>query len=235
MLPESENSEVIDEGLSALSDSLDDQRSDLSEGAIAAHEADSVATAEAIAPLRDASGASFDASLHVTNADGTPKLTASGKLRKRPGRKSGGASSLGGLKRDGQTTPADLAQSRQAGIELANLMLSLSVQVGGSDFAPEKGEQEHIENTFARYAEIKGFKEFSPGWALAITVAGYYGKRAVMPDTRTRLQRAKVWLAQKLVAIKVKKNGARADIRHDGKRENDTSEKARESFARPPR
>lgn len=224
--------------VSALADELADTMPEPSPHAIAAEKEKESAKRAAWADYRDAAGNPFDPDLHVTDSEGAPVLTKTGKLRRRPGRKSADSKKPGG-RVGGLSVPDDSArrlreQARANGIAAAQATFTLGVAIGGTEWAPmrddERGidERAYMESAYAEYFEAKGLQDIPPGVALTIALTSYAAQRFTMPKTQTRMQRAKEWIAKKIAARKVRKkdNGARSDTGDNGKRKDDTSEKA---------
>jgi len=191
--------------------------------------------------LRDAKGMRFDPALHVTDDSGQPKLTKTGKLRRRSGRKPGQTAEkikgrVGGIgslsaESDGALSAQQKAQARMAGEGAASALITLGVVLGGEEWHPITDDQHGIDEkaqlqgAFGDYFEAKEMTDIPPGVALTIAISAYALPRFTMPKTKSRLQRFKEWVAVKLAKRKVAKkgsdDGALADTRNDGKRQND--------------
>ena len=188
------------------------------------------------AHLRDADGAPFDPAIHVTDSEGNPKLTTKGRLRKRPGRKSGGVSSAG-LSSERVRNPATGEQSsalkrqqaRMSGGAAANALIMFGVVMGGDEWNPIQDEKEGIDEraqlqqAFGDYFEAKEMSDIPPGVALSIAVVAYAAPRFTMPQTKSKMQKFKEWIASKIAKRRVRKNGAQSNSGNDGKRQDDTS------------
>lgn len=251
---EESESESVDSiscaSLDAIASELADESPAPNVAAIEAEKEKSEAFKREFAHLRDRDGNPFDPAIHATNADGTPKLTANGKLRKRPGRKSGdsvGVSSksrLGGI--PGASAPVtsaegitheQRAQARAAGVSAANALITLGVALGGDEWQPivnhEQGidERAQLENAFGAYFEAKGLRDIPPGVALTIAVGAYALPRFTRPKTQKRVSTLKeklfVWIAKR----RARKHESQSDTRNDGKRQNDVSEGTRAASA----
>ena len=182
------------------------------------------------ADKRDSKGNPFDPDIHVTDDDGRPKLTKSGKLRMRPGRKSASNVSVGPTSNAAGLSPQQKLQARQAGDAAANSLIMLGVVLGGEEWHPIKDEstgldeKAHLTMAFGDYFEAKEMTDIPPGVALTIAVSAYALPRFTMPQTKTRMQKFKEWTATKIAKRRMKKNGPQPDSRNDGKRKDDTSE-----------
>lgn len=190
------------------------------------------------AHLRDADNAPFDPDMHVTDADGQPKLTSKGKLRKRPGRKAGSVSggrkaSAGGSKisTGDHSNALHRQQARMSGTAAANALVMFGVVMGGNEWAPMLDEREglderaQLQTAFGDYFEAKEMHDIPPGVALSIALVAYAAPRFTMPQTKSKMQKLKEWVAVKIAKRKVRKNGAQSDIGNDGKRQNNAGEK----------
>lgn len=161
-------------------------------------------------------GERFDPSIHVTNEDGSPKLTKHGRFRHRPGRKSGSSST----DNDAPERDPNLTLAAETA---ATLYIQSGVLLFGHEWLPnpEKMEREQLVAAFEAYFEAKGVIDIPPGVALAIALFGYAAPRLYMPETQTRLQRATMWLKLKLGWMKY--NAPRIDSRADRLRKDDAS------------
>jgi len=116
----------------------------------------------------------------------------------------------------------------------AAVTFRMGVLIGGEEFEPRTDSQtglneaDFMRQSYKDYFEAKGVTEVSPGWILAIALTTYVAPRLTMPKTQTRLQRISKSLARGAMWIKhklsgrAKTDGARANIRNDGERKDDT-------------
>lgn len=152
----------------------------------------------------DADGRAFDPRLHLTDEHGKPKLTKAGKLRKKRQPK---GSKVADVNREREQAAKRIA-ARQSGKAAANAMLMFGVAIGGEEWHPrvEKSigldEREMLETGFADYFEAKEMEDIPPGVALAICVSAYSLPRLTMPNTQSRLSKAKAWTAAKWVSLR---------------------------------
>ena len=195
------------------------------------------------AEYRDSRGNRFDPEIHVTDSDGSPILTKLKKLRMRPGRKSGGTNAkkqtgsiaLGTTQTQSGLTASQKMQARATGEAAAGALITLGVVLGGDEWNPQidethgLDERQNLSHAFGDYFEQKEMTDIPPGVALTIAISAYAIPRFTMPKTQTRMQRLKVWVAQKIAARKMRKkdNGAQSDIRDDRKRKDDDSKSTR--------
>jgi hypothetical protein len=172
--------------------------------------------------LKDSKGVPFNETVHAKNIDGTPRRAANGEWAKKRGRKAGtsgaspttgkrtelaGSAFVGGI--DGMAQASDPA--RTAGEGAAVLLVTIGRTFGGDEWEPIRNaeigadEMGNLRKAFGDYFVAKNYKDIPPGVALAIAVLGYAGPRCFMPQTRTRLQKAKDWLVLKYVAFTSRK------------------------------
>lgn len=162
----------------------------------------------------------FDPSYHVSDKDGNPVLTKTGKFRKKPGRNSAGKSGTGGLNYPEPPAPDNVGLAAETA---AAIYINSGVVIFGPEWLPDgHGEKEGLVDAFRAYLDAKGIDDIPPGLALSIAMMGYAAKRLYMPETQTRLSRIILWV--KLKAGMVKYNASRNDTRSDRMRENDTGE-----------
>lgn len=176
--------------------------------------------------LKDRDGNGFDATVHKTNKDGEPTLSAKGLLIKKPGRKPGGANastSTGSVVANPNGAPVQdknaqlRMQARASGTMAANLILQIGIVAGGDEWHPREdketglNEKLMLENSFADYFEATGKTDIPPGMALTVAIGAYALPRFTMPKTQTRLQKAKMAIKQWWVNRKLKKHGLKAE------------------------
>ena len=225
---------VLDDITSALADASPTPNS----SAINAHAEKQSAVMEEFADARDVQGNRFDPELHVTDADGKPKLTKLKKLRMKAGRKS--AKRAASISRAATSqndrnvpglSPSEKLQARATGEAAAGALITLGVVIGGDEWNPQinvehgLNERENLSHAFGDYFEQKEMTDIPPGVALTIAISAYILPRFTMPKTQTRVQRFKEWVVTKIAKRKMRKNsGAQSDTRNDGKRKDDASE-----------
>ena len=161
--------------------------------------------------LVDASGATFDPNIHVSN-DGEPVKTASGMFRKKSGRKAGGASDtirtaprsqIGNANGFQPGPPPVDPGTVAAGKAAAHLLFQAGIAIGGEEWQPryieEYGlnEATQIESAFIDYFKSQEITDFPPGVALSLAVISYAAPRFMMPKTKTRLEKVVDWFKGK--------------------------------------
>lgn len=163
----------------------------------------------------DKFGHAFDASIHATNADGSPKLTPTGRFAKLS--KSTRESTLRVPGKSPATSPAVPASvskevaARASGKGAANLFIMGCLVIGGEEWMPQAdprtgmNEREMLEAAFGDYFVATGKTDLPPGWALAAGIFMYAGRRFAMPKTQSRIAKAKSWLVAKYVNFKNRK------------------------------
>jgi hypothetical protein len=167
----------------------------------------------------DSAGTRFDTAIHTgsKNADGT--------WRKRPGRKSSAAAgnanqsqspraklSLPGGGQSGTESPdAKVASARASGVGCANLLIALSVGLGGEEWIPRAppqypmDEKAALEQGFADYFQSREWEDLPPGLALIACIVVYAMPRLTMPKTKERAKGFKNWITRKIINWKAKR------------------------------
>lgn len=191
-------------------------------------------TAAAAAENKDAAGTIFDATKHT----GTKTTTGVWRAKKQ---KTGTVTASGSKLGTGTQSTASVvgassasaskeAQARAGGKGAANLLLALSVGLGGPEWQPRRivaedkktlllDEKDMLESAFGDYFVATGKADLPPGWALTAACAMYALPRTQMPATQSRLQRAKAWLGSKVLAFRAKRAGLRIprkNEKHEG-------------------
>jgi len=135
--------------------------------------------------LVDKDGYTFDPALHVVESDGTPKITAAGLLRQKPGHKN--KSKIVELQKG-----KDVQQQRASGKVCASILIQLGISFGGEEWQPSKDaktgidEQAMLESAFSEYFEATGMSDLPPGIALTVAISAYALPRFTKPNTKKR-------------------------------------------------
>ena len=153
----------------------------------------------------------FDPALHLTNPDGTPRLTKKGAyMRKRgpangssPKSKTGDADLFAGT----VTAPAPASAAAQLNNRAVAAMLvttctALAEKVIGPEWKAEKDESKALTDAARVYLDSIGGVEISPGAALAIAVVGYSLPRLAVPNTQTKLQKLGGWVSSRVAWLR---------------------------------
>lgn len=179
--------------------------------------------AQKAADQLDDEGTAFDSAIH------TGTKTAGGAWRKKSGRKPSvpGGSANGGAGNTGASRPklnlpggsgasagapnTKVVNARAGGTTAANLLIMLSVGIGGAEWLPRQppiipyDEKAALEGAFADYFEAKGWEDLPPGWALVAGIGMYALPRFTMPRTQERAKGFKNWIAGKYINWKAKR------------------------------
>lgn len=221
------NAQMPEEPNPAASVPADNQPAE-SSAAVASIASDLVATMSAPQPhameaarkevegaSQDKFGHAFDPAIHATNADGSPKLTPTGRFAKLS--KSTRESTLRVPGKQPATSPAAPASvskemaARASGKGAANLFIMGCLVIGGEEWMPQAdpksglNEREMLEAAFGDYFVATGKTDLPPGWALAAGIFMYAGRRLGMPKTQSRIAKVKSWLVAKYVNFKNRK------------------------------
>ena len=166
----------------------------------------------------------FDPALHLTNPDGTPRLTKKGAyMRKRgpakgraPKSKAGdtdlfsepetpAAAVAANVPRETVAAPspapataASTLNNRAVAAMLVTTATTLAERVIGPEWKAEKDETKALTDAARVYLDSVGGVEISPGAALAIAVIGYSLPRLAVPNTQTKLQRFGGWVSSRI-------------------------------------
>ena len=165
-------------------------------------------------------GEKFDPTLHVTNADGSPRLTKHGKFRLRPGRRAS-------LNRPDEPPQKDESLTLAAETA-ASIYINSGIVIFGPEWLPDaaKMEREQLVSAFEAYFEAKGITDIPPGVALTIALFGYAAPRLYMPETQSRISRAIEWTKIKFAWMRFRRNSnaPRLDPRPDRMRQDNSSQ-----------
>lgn len=172
---------------------------------------------------QDSKGTPFDATIHRGDK------TSSGEWRKKSGRKptisgqpANGNASQSGASRPklnipgnagtgSEPTDTKVVNARAGGTTAANLLIMLSVGIGGAEWLPRKqpqipyDEKEALEGAFADYFQAKGWEDLPAGWALVAGLGMYALPRFAMPVTQKRATGFRNWIAGKYINWKAKR------------------------------
>jgi hypothetical protein len=146
----------------------------------------------------------FDARIHQTNLDGSPKKNKDGSYRLKRGAKKKLANPAT------LAIPTDYAAT---GKLLTGMFFGVTESTFGDEWKPTPEENESITRETVRYCQARGFGDVPPGIALLLVVGMYAAPRLTKPKT---LEKFTDWgLVRKKVV-----NHAQPDSGYDGIREN---------------
>ena len=200
----------------------------------------------------DALGVPFDARIHATGRDGRGVRAKSGAWRNRRGTKGsasilrdgrGSAAGHDGTAREGvadnpvgTTSGADAVVARKTGEMFAAMFINVCVAVGGEEWKLRRDpidEHSLLFGAFGDYAVAKNMTELSPSWALLFAVGNYSLPRFTMPTTKSRAQRAWLWMKTKVGGWMLRRRGGKAErqVRQEKPAEKETGEAGHEGLA----
>lgn len=131
----------------------------------------------------------FNPAVHESNPDGTPRLTADGKYRRKRGRKSNSPKSANTATVSAQAVPqTPNIDYRGTAVLLSSLVFNGSVAVFGPAWEPSQAEREQIENAATRYCESQDISDIPPGIALLLCMGMYAVPRLSDSQTKEKLR-----------------------------------------------
>lgn len=206
--------------ISKIADDLANNQPEVQPHAIAAEEAKESARKAEWAELRDADGMSFDPSIHVTESDGSPKVTTSGRLRKRPGRKTG--SSHGSLHKPDATASKQDSDQRANATAAATATVDsvgmLGRMIGNEEWKFVKDDKQGIDeraagiDAFTEYYVARGITDVPPGVMVLMWFMSYAGQRVMYgQQTQSKIGRLKAWIGSKILKRRAAKKEADND------------------------
>lgn len=212
-----------------LGDQLASEIPQVSQHAVDAEQAKIHEKAQEYADRRDRYGEPFDPNKHHTNSDGSPRLTSTGKLRRKTGIGAGATSKsiIGTAVSASGMSPHEEASARAGGEVAAAMTIQACMLAFGDEWSPVvdestgRNEQVHMSKAFGDYFVAKDIKDIPPGWALAIALTGYALPRFTQPKTKTRFQLMRSWVADKWSTWRADKDEPQPDPRNDDEREDD--------------
>lgn len=151
-------------------------------------------------PIRDEKGNSFDPEIHEVDSDGNPKLTTTGRFRKKRGRKKGDTanskSTVGG--NSGESPPPSPEEmATMEGRAMAAMFGAAMCPIFGTDFLPKNpNEQAALEQPFIVFATE--YPDFSPPpWVVIMGGIGSYvgmkmGEESVRENAKESAQKVAV-------------------------------------------
>lgn len=172
--------------------------------------ADAAARAAQDATPTDAGGATFDPTVHMADASGSPILTKNGHLRRKPGRKKGSAAP-----RSSTPPPPDQVLRERAESEryrttaqvTVDSIVGLSVMTAGEHWTPEPAHRGAMVDAWTDYYRVRGIRDLPP----EITIAVVMGAWALGTSER----RADISRAVKSARSNLWNNGNRKDTPSD--------------------
>jgi hypothetical protein len=149
-------------------------------------------------PIRDDSGANaaetFDPAIHCADEFGNPVVTKTGKLRRRPGRKSAA----------GFAPQIDLTDKRagDAAIQVVTLIIIMGHTIGGEEWDAKEDEIVNMQAAWKAYFIDHGIVAF-PSWVgVVIATGGYALPRVHKPKTRERLLAFGGWVKSNVARVR---------------------------------
>lgn len=147
-------------------------------------------------PIGNQSGDIFNPAIHESNPDGTPRLTADGKYRKKRGRKSGTNNSSNAKPASGNPNTTNATDGNpQTSVDYTGMAAMIcTVTFGtlsmalGEHWKPSQAEADQIQQQTAKVMEHYGMSDIPPVVGLCIVVGIYAIPRALHPETKKHLQ-----------------------------------------------
>lgn len=202
--------------------------------AIDAAAPETVAPVENAAGPRDKFGNTFNAAVHETNPDGTPRVSPNGVLYVKRGR--GTKKALENLRSGNSTVPpASATQSVVGGDESAkaekapnfdpekidqcakvmtHLFFTGGCVVFGDDGQPivdhakNIDEPQEVYQAFHAYYTVKGAKDLPPGIILAVALVSYGRRRITLPTVKSRFARFREAVTMWFVKLRMRRANA---------------------------
>lgn len=201
------------DSLSSIGDSLVDDMPEVQTHAVEAEKMKIEEEKKNVVGLTDRHGASFDPHIHVTNPDGTPSLTINNKLKRKPGRNSGGPSIVGGKTKPIQDKQesSQTVNSRAAAITTVDMLEMVGMMFAGDEWRYIKDnktgldERENGYTVFEDYYRSKGVSDIPPGVAVVIWGLLYAVPRFRQPVTQSKFQQFGNWVKMKILKRRLKK------------------------------
>ncbi len=163
--------------------------------------ADSPESVEGIPDLRDTSGTVFNRSYHSVDKDGQPKITKSGKFRKKTGAVLSSNPNVPGATQ-GLKIIDPLKAKRNAEMFVSLLEFG-AVQISGPDCGNEwmmgTNEKIKLQEETSRFFIHNGIDDIPPNIAFVLAI-GCYALPRLLPGTKTRKK-----IDEKITAFKLKK------------------------------
>lgn len=210
-----------------LTKDLADNQPDVQHNAVQA-EADKEAERKSeFSELRDRQGLAFDPAIHKVNSAGEPTTTKLNKLIRKPGRKPGsgkvGQSTLSKGGDNASTQNSGQAAARAiAAAATVDSIGTLGGMLGGEEwmFLTDKDngvdERQRGIEAFESYYTAKGIDDIPPGVIVLAWVVSYATPRIMGgPQTRSKLGRARDWIASKIFKRRAQKEPGPIDIKKD--------------------
>jgi hypothetical protein len=162
----------------------------------AAPPAASPAPAPNVPPEVDAKGTPFDPERH--NRTKHPK-TGVWMPRRKPAASASHPSGASYVAPDAPPPPPPepLSEYRVAAEAACAVTFTVGMTLGGEEWQPSKDEHATLAQAFEAYFRAKGCVDVPPGVALTIALLSYAGPRFTKPKTQGRLQKLRMWWAQK--------------------------------------
>lgn len=111
-------------------------------------------------------------------------------------------------------------QARAAGAAAAATLFMMGQMLGGPEWKPEPEEIELQTKAWGDYFVAKGHTDFPPGLALTVAIVGYAGPRFMMPETQSRVSKAKGWITLRLTKWKINREYKKRGIKQRARIEN---------------
>ena len=163
------------------------------------------ATAAQSTGVTDAQGITFNPAIHESMPDGTPRLSPSGKLRRKRGGGGKGPRSSFVPPADAPAAPDQSAIESAAKIKataegMTNMTFLIATVIGGPDFRPiindKENEREQFVSAYTGVCEAYGYSDMPPWMALAFVATAFTARRFINPEFTEFKERKAGWVTR---------------------------------------
>jgi hypothetical protein len=144
-------------------------------------------------------GEVFNPDIHCVDENGNPRVTKSGKYRRKPGRKN--------AVNYAATDPNQINQAKMMNAQAAAQVSVAATFIAGQlcfgpEGAPQEGEPEQMAQSFTQFFYLSEKPVNIPPWVLvAMVIGSYAAKRMAMEQPRTRVMKGVAWIKESVYGI----------------------------------